>query len=287
MRINLKLLVLPLMLALAGCQTIPLTQPVSDTFSAVTAEKARIRFTEFPVPKDEPGAKLFHFLVLLGGGQVNYPLGASLYDVSSDVRYLGNLGLSGATVLSSNLSDWIEYDVTPGRHTFMLVEAPPQNSIALTGGGALRKVDFIEIDSRPGEVRHIVLTRQGVLFKPHFGEVVINEPDRKFCEGLRGSASNSLASVKSQVGSIEAYMKERGIDAYARDFRLFCFKLAWPKRILTPTEVARKEFAARQTEIEAIRMERYPEWKKEGLQPAPYDLMKSYRPVDAEEANPR
>lgn len=287
MRINLKLLMLPLMLALAGCQTIPLTQPVGNTFSAVTAEKARIRFTEFPIPKDEPGARLLHFMVLLGGGQVNYPLGASLYDVSHDVRYLGNLKLSGVTALSRSLSDWIEYDVTPGRHTFMLVEAPPSNSIALTGGGALRKVDFIEIDTRPGEVRHIAVTRQGALFKPHFREIVISDTDRKFCEGLRESARDSLDGVKSQVGSIDAYMRERGIDAHARDFRLFCFKLAWPKRILTPTEEARKEFAARQTEIEAIRLDRYPEWQKEGQQPAPYDLMKSYRPVDAEEVNPR
>jgi hypothetical protein len=272
---------LPLALALAGCQTIPLTEPVGTAFTSSTPEKARIRITEFPIPKDEPGAKLFHLMVLVGGGQVNYPVGASIYDVTDETRYLGNLVLDGVSI-SRNTVEWLEYALPPGRRTLMLVEAPPANAIAVSGGGPLRQVDFIEIDARPGSVKHIALTRHGIMNKPYLGEIKIAEADQKSCESLTSSSEESRERWKERLERINAYMAAQGIDEYARDFRVFCHMLSAPKRILVPSAEAMKQYTSIKTEIEAARAAGYEKWKAEGTAQAPYDLMKSYQPVTAE-----
>lgn len=50
---NFRTLLLALSLALASCQTIPLTEPVGTAFTSPTPEKTRVRITGFPIPKME------------------------------------------------------------------------------------------------------------------------------------------------------------------------------------------------------------------------------------------
>jgi hypothetical protein len=188
----------------------------------------------------------------------------------------------GGVSISRNTVEWLEYAPPPGRRTLMLVEAPPANAIAMTGGGPLRQVDFIELDARPGDIKHIALSRHGLMNKPYFGEIEISESDRKSCEGLTSPSEESLARWKGRLEQINAYMEEKGMDQYARDFRVFCHMLSAPKRILVPTVEASKKYTAIKAEIENARAERYPSWKAEAQQAAPYDLMKSYKPVVTE-----
>jgi hypothetical protein len=55
-----------LTILLAGCQTLPLTESVGTAFTFSSPDNLRIRITEFPIPKDEPGTKLVHFLIIEG-----------------------------------------------------------------------------------------------------------------------------------------------------------------------------------------------------------------------------
>lgn len=271
--------VLFLAILLAGCQTLPLTETVGRAFTPSLPDKPLIRITEFPIPRDEPGVKLVHFLV--GGPGLGQPIGASIYDVTDEIHYLGNLALDGVSASRSTVS-WLEYQPPAGRRILMLVEAPPKNTVALTGGGPLRQVDFIEVEAQPGKVKFIALTRHGFLSKPYFGEIEISETDRNACENLTSPSEESRDAWKARLERIDTYMAARGIDQYTRDFRLFCHALSAPRRIVAPTAEAMKQYAAIKSDIEAARNANYQKWKAESTKSAPYDLMKSYRPVERE-----
>lgn len=263
---------------LAGCQTVPLTATVGSSFTASSPDKARLRITAFPIPKDEPGTKLLHFLV--GGPGLGQPIGASIYDVTDEIRYIGNLVLDVVT-FSRNPVSWLEYQPPAGRRLLMLVEAPPQNAIALTGGGPLRQVDFVEVEAKPGQVKFIALTRQGFLTKPYFGEVDISEADRNACEALTNASESTREAWNTRLKHIETYMATRGIDSYTRDFRLFCHILSAPRRIEAPTPEAMKQYVGIKAEIRAAYESGYPQWKAENpKKKPPYDLMKNYRPIE-------
>jgi len=83
--------------------------------------------------------------------------------------------------------------------------------------------------------------------------------------------------------SAMAYMAANGIDLYARDFESFCRHLSDPKHIVSPTEEARRQYAELKPHIENLRTEHYEKWKREAEKRAPYDLMRSYQPISAEE----
>lgn len=272
--------VLFLAVLLAGCQTLPLTESVGTAFTSTSPDKPRIRITEFPISKDEPGTKLVHFLV--GGPGLGQPIGASIYDVTDEVHYFGNLVLGGVYVSRGTVS-WLEYQAPAGRRILMLVEAPPKNTVALTGGSPLRQIDFIEVEAQPGKVKFIALTRHGFLSKPYFGEIQISETDRNTCESLTTPSEESRDAWKARLERIDTFMVASGIDQYTRDFRLFCHTLSAPRRIVAPTAEAIKQYAAIKADIEAARDANYPNWKAESTRHAPYDLMKIYRPVEREE----
>lgn len=274
-------LVLPMMMLLAGCQTIPLSEAGNTAFSLPSPDKAIVRITEFKLPKEEPGARLLHLMVLLGGGQVQYPVGASVFDATDDLRYVGTLSMRGVALSRGNVP-WLEYETKPGHTTLMLVEAPPRNEIVLKSGAPFRQVDFMEINLAPGEIRHIAVTREGALLKPYLGEIALPEADRKHCESLSESDSESSEQWKSRVSQIDAYMRERGIDAETRDFKVFCHLLSAPKQILRPTAGAMTQFAEYREDIEATRAEHHEKWKRDHSVRDPYDLMRSYRPIQEE-----
>lgn len=82
MKIKLRVLalILPLALGLSACQTVPLTETGRTAFiSPVSSQNGTVRISTFHIPKDESGATLFHILVLAGGGNVNHPVGASIF----------------------------------------------------------------------------------------------------------------------------------------------------------------------------------------------------------------
>lgn len=268
---------------LTGCQTIPMGQPNGSTaLAAPVPNTVQVRLTEFTVPKEEGGVKLLHFLV--GGPGLGQPIGASIYDVTQDIRFLGHLSLGGyGFYLRRGAFDWLDVSLPAGRRTLMLVEAPIAKSIALAENAPFRQVDFIELDLKPGTVKHLALTRHGFLTKPYFAELQISETDRRACEMMTVGNEETRDEWKARGNQINAYMNKRGIDEYARDFRAFCHKLSAPKRILAPTPDALAQFSARKSELENARTNNYPKWKGEYTSSPPYDLMKDYRPAPVEQ----
>jgi len=277
-------------LLLTGCESIQLTEPVGTAFSAPPPDKAQVRITPFAgIPReDEVGATLFHIAVLVGGGQVDYPIGASVYDITDDLRYLGNFSF-GRDKFNLNNSyknltakPWISFDTAPGRKTLMLVEAPAANSIAIVGYVPWRQIDFIEFDAQPGNTNFIALYRHGAMFKPYFNEITISEPDRQYCEKLPSTRHELRNEIEARDAQIESYMQNRGIDPYARHFRIFCGSLSSSRNIVVPSQAALQQFAEIKDELAAIRDKYYPIWKEEKDHPKPYDLMKSYPPQPRE-----
>ncbi|MBV1786784.1 hypothetical protein KQ940_01825 [Marinobacterium sp. D7] len=271
-------------LLFAGCESIQLTEPVSTSFSALPPDKAQVRIGKFGILINQTdGAKAFHFLL----GAPQYPVGASIYDVTGDIRYLGNLAFDNPDAWVNSFKNisgapWIEFQASPGRTTLMLVEAPAANTIATLSDGFVRLVDFIEFDTLPGQIRQIVLTRHGIMLKPQFNEIAISGPDRVFCEGLAGSERGSYTDRKTRKTKIETYMQSMDIDSYRWDFRRFCELLSEPKQLVTPSQAALQQFSEIKDEIAAIRDKHYPIWKEKKDHPKPYDLMKSYEPKPKE-----
>lgn len=252
-------LILALPLALAGCQTVPPPEGRA-TFSAPTSDhNGQIRISAFHIPKDEHGVKLFFILAAVGGADTNRPFGGSVFDISGETRYLGDLH-SGIRAFRR---PWIEYETPVGKRTLMLVEP------------ATHHVDFIEIEVKPGGVSHIALSQYGFLRLPYLGEVLMSDVNRKYCESLTGKPSEREKSAIS-------YMAANGIDSNARDFERFCRLLSDPKYIVTPMAET-KEYLKLKPQIEKLRAEHYEKWKSEAEKRAPYDLMRSYQPVNAQE----
>ena len=80
-----------------------------------------------------------------------------------------------------------------------------------------------------------------------------------------------------------AYMAANGIDSTALDFERFCRVLSNPRKILTPTEQARSRITEPRPQIEKLRVEQFEKWKQKAEKRAPYDLMRSYPPVNTQE----
>lgn len=253
------ILALPLALALVGCQIVPLAETSRTTFTApASGPNGQVRIGAFHIPKEEPGTKLTHFL--LGGPNLNRPFDASIFDVTGEMRYLGTLTVGWPF--------WLEYETPAGKHTLMLTAGPSSQRIDW------QNIDFIEIDVQPGGINHVALSRYGFLSYPYLGEVQISDPNRKYCESLTGKPGER---EKLAI----AYMAANGIDPNAKDFERFCRVLSDPKRIVNPTEEARRQFAELRPQLEKLRAEHYEKWKREAEKRAPYDLMRSYQTVDS------
>lgn len=163
MKIKLRVLalILPLVLGLSACQTVPLIETGRPAFtSPLSSQNGTVRIGTFHIPKDEHGARLFHFLVLAGGGNVNH------------------------------------------------VEAFP-GKIAALSESMTQHVDFIEIDTHPDSINHVVWSRYGLMRKLYLGEVQISNANRKYCEALTGKP-------RERDKSALAHMVTNGIDANAQ-----------------------------------------------------------------------
>lgn len=192
------------------------------------------------------------------------PFGVSVFDVTGEMRYLGTLPEGRYHFPLS----WLEYVATPGRHTLMLAAGLAVHRIDWLN------VDFIEIDVQPGGINHVVLSRYGSLSLPYLGEVQISDANRKYCERLTGTR---LEREKSAI----SYMAANGIDSHAKDFMRFCLVLSDPKRIVSHTDEASRQFEEYKPQLEKLRVQRHEKWKREMEKRAPYDLMRSYQPVEA------
>lgn len=218
MKINLQTfaLVLTLTLGLVGCQSVPLTDTSRTAFTApVSNQYGTVRIGTFHIPKDEPGATLFHILVLAGGGNVDHVVGASIFDITEEMQYLGTVLTGGRYGFPAT---WLELEAKPGKRTLMLVEAFP-GKIVSDVGSMMQNVDFIEMETQPGSINHVVLSRYGLMRKLYLGEVQISDTNRKYCEGLTGT-------FHEREKSAATYMIENGIDPNAKDFARFCRTLS-------------------------------------------------------------
>lgn len=263
-------MILTITLGLSGCQSVPLVEVSKTGFSAPPSSQAGlVRIGTFYIPKDEHGARLFHLLVLVGGGNVNHVVGASIFDITDEMHYVGTLFAGGTHEF---LPGWFEFETRPGIRTLMLVEGYP-GKIAAPSGSIIQHVDFIEIDTRPGSINQVVLSRYGVMRKLYLGEVRISDTNRKFCEELTGKPRDREKSAK-------AYMTANGIDPNAIDFVSFCRTLSDHKQIVRPTDEARRQFTELKPQLEKLRVEHYEKWKREAEKRAPYDLMRSYEALE-------
>lgn len=187
------------------------------------------------------------------------------------MHYIGTLFTGGAYDFPAT---WFEFDARPGKRTLMLVEAFP-GKIAALPGSMTQHVDFIEIDTQPGSVNHVVLSRYGLMRKLYLGEVQISHVNRKYCEALTGKPHEREKSAM-------AYMASNGIDSYATDFARFCRTLSDLKRVVSPTAEAQKQFTELKPQLEKLRVEHYNKWRREAEKRTPYDLMRNYQPVDTQ-----
>lgn len=196
MFINLKTLVLalPLALALMACQTVPITEASRTTFAEPSVQNGMLRVGNFHIPKDEPGAKLTHFLI--GSPYLNESFAVSIFDITGETRYLGTL-FTGSSRRPVFYQQWLEHEFPAGKRTFMLA--------AGVNGIGTHHTDFIEIDVKAGEVSHVALSRYGFLTYPYLGEVQISATDRKFCEALTGKPGEREKAAL-------AHMAASGID---------------------------------------------------------------------------
>lgn len=252
-------LMLPLVFGLFGCQSIPLAETSRTTFNAPPlGPSGQVRIGAFHIPKDEPGIKLTQFL--LGGPNLNKPFDASIFDVTEDIRYLGTLTVSWPF--------WLDFTSPAGKRTLMLTAGPSSQKIDW------QNVDFIEVDVRPSGISHVVISRYGFLSYPYFGEVQISDPNRKYCESLTGNP-------RAREKATRTHMAANGIDPNATDFVRFCRALSDHKRIVNPTDEARRQFTELKPQLEKLRVEHYEKWKREAEKRTPYDLMRSYQPIEA------
>lgn len=262
---------LPVFLTLAGCQSVPIASSRAGFAPLPTDGHGRVQVSVFHIPKDEPGVKLFLVLGALGGAQTQVPFGASLYDVSDGLRYLGSLDSRGAYYGAPG--GWLEYDAPAGRRTLMLA----------SGNGAFPRggmhTDFIEIDVVPGQVRHLALSQYGYMRRPYLGEIRMEERHRAHCAGMAAD------HPKQARASIAEYMAAQGINPHARDFANYCLDLALRVQVSVPNAEALKQFEAARADLEAARAQGYPAWLKQAEKPAPYDLMRSYEPPPKPESD--
>lgn len=267
MRIFRNLVFVLVALTLSACQTVPLHTAAKRTFAAqVGKDKGTVRISGFHIPKDEPGATFFLILAAAGGADINYPVFASVFDITDKTRYLGTL-----QVYSQN--NWLEYEAPLGKRAFMLTLAGRSSVLAQNLG--ISHTDFIEVDVRHGGINHVVLSRYGFSRYPYFGEIEIADKHREYCLKLIGARSE-----REKV--VEQYMADNGINQYARDFKYYCLMLSDPKFIQEPNDEARKQFSGQRTQIETLRNETYNKWKTEAEKRSPYDLMRVYQPTSQE-----
>lgn len=261
--------------ALSACQTTPMYSYKKETQSASafampsSKDMGVIRFNGFQTPKDEPGVRALHILALIGGGNVNYPVHASVFDVTNETRYVGTTMVDTGSLYGG----WLEYEVPAGKRRFMLVNAGgPSNIVAVSLGTP--HTDFIEVDVKPNGISHVALTRQGFNRYPYFNELVIDEKYLDYC-----LQQLPRVSMREQFEIVEKYMKDNGIDSKARDYRAYCVKLAGAKYVQIPNEVSLKQVAELKDRIESIRKEGYTAWSASAEKAPRYDLMRIYEPA--------
>lgn len=259
------------LLSLSACQTVPLYDAAPKAFSVPSSkENGLICINPFQIPKNEPGATLFLILVAAGGGNIHHPISASVFDVTDETRYIGTVGFNRNGVLGG----WVEYEAPVGKRTLMLTLAG--NSSVFTQNLGISHTDFIEVEVKPGGVNHVVLSRYGISRYPYLGEIVITDKHREYCLALTGRLGD-------RKDAIEQYMADNNINRYAWDFRSYCLALSEPRIVQTANEEARRQFAEQRSHIDAVRKETYSKWQTEGEKRLPYDLMRSYQPVNEEQ----
>lgn len=249
-------------LLLSACQTVPLLERERNTFGEPEDGRGIVRITGFPVPKDEPGITFLLILAAAGGADINYPVYASVYDVTDQTRYLGTMPVY-------SFGGWLEMEAAPGKRRLMLTLA---GGSGIYAGGLGPHTDFIEIEVKSGEISHVALSRHGFARYPYLHEITISPEHREHCLAMRGTPKERMAQT-------EQYMADNGINPYTRDFKAFCLLLAGQKDVLKPTAEALKQFDAQRKVIEQVRNEQYGKWLAGGVATARYDLMRIYEPV--------
>ena len=260
------------MVVLSGCQTMPTYSYKKETQSATvlalpsSKEMGVVRFNAYQTPKDEPLATGYLLLAAIGGANIHYPVHASVFDVTDEMRYVGTTMVDTRTLYGG----WLEHEVPAGKRIFMLTLAGgPSNIYAPALGGA--HADFVEIDVKPNSVHHVALTRHGFNRYPYFNELLIDEKYLDYC-----LHQMPKGSMREQYEIMDRRMKELGIDPDARDYRGYCVKLAGAKYVHVKDEVSLKQFSEGKGKLEAIRKESFPEWKEKGEKLPPYNLMKTF-----------
>lgn len=256
-----------LILAVVGCRTVPIKDDRKRSFALSPSENSGvIRITSFRIPKEESFGTAFLVFAATGSADYQYPVPASVFDITDETRYIGTLGVYS--------KGWLEVEAVPGRHVLMLTLGGGKAGVV---GDALGYVhsDFIEVDVRPGKATYIALSRYGVARFPYLGEIVISDKHVDHCLALTGTWSERFQSVKE-------FVTDQGINRYARDFESFCNLLSEPKRITQPNAETHERFLREQARVESIRQSSYREWKENADKREPYDLMRVYEPVTTE-----
>lgn len=173
-----RVLVLAATILLAGCQTIPL----SNLSAKSDDGNARVVIRPFYVPL---GA---NFLAGFMGGGMS-PFGISVYDVTSEPKYLGFLWSGG--VIASVVQEVFEYDTTPGNKVLMLHRRTPM-------GGDY--VDFVEFSVASNRTEHVAISQYGMMDRPYFRKIELEEAATRHCGQTKGLTLKDALAYRTAQG---------------------------------------------------------------------------------------
>lgn len=196
----LRALGLTLLLALAGCQTVP------DNPATLPS----------PMPQDGSGRVIVRpFYVPLGMNLVAGVLGGArdqfrmaIFDVTAEPRFLGEIRSPGA--LTPGLQDAIEYDTAPGTRLLMM-----------HGKAYMRPdyVDFVRVTVPPGGVGHVAISQYGMTDRPYFRVIPLDPRATPYCTtnkglGLQQASEHFKAQGFQGPGYTVAYCRD--VSAHTR-----------------------------------------------------------------------
>lgn len=222
----------------------------------------RLVVQPFQVPVYEPGVTILHILGAMGGGDLDFPYWANVYDVTDkEIRPLG----------------WFRYAknqyVDMGKVEQLL---PVGRRILMVDRSAAMDPDFLEIDIRPNENVFVGIARSGFSRNAFAVELKVRKEDYAFCDGLRvpvkmrdGGLSEVYPLIKDKDAVVEDYMKKNRINLEAQYFKNFCLSQVYPAYV---NEANVSEFEKSKADIVAMKEKYLTKWLASNDKKMPFDI---------------